>query len=164
MTNRGDWITLGVLGALAAGAAARGRRGGRNFTDQEQIEEERRFWGVLFPTEEGIQDLNEIQKKGLLRDQILLPDGRKPDQVLVYDLSYIQAYSARAEALRAPTLRGERAYQPKLWLSDKRGLSNTSLYSALLALWDERDEEYSFFLLPGSPILSPTPVLWEHTR
>ena len=144
MTGRGDWITLGVLGALTAGAALRGRSGGRNFT-AEAIERDREAWAHMVVSEDGIRDLNKVQRKGLLQGQVLLPDGSTPEEVLVFGADRLHAYEVRVEVLYQPTVRGPRPYQPKLWLSEAED-AHSAFYSRLLVLWD--GEKYQHFLLP----------------
>jgi len=161
-TSRGDWLTLGILTALTAGAAARGRRGGRAWRNDEVMEEDREVYAALFPVEDGIQDLNEVQLKGLRRNEFLLPDGTKPDQVLVYDLRQIPAFPVRSRAVTTPTPRGPRGFRPNLILKRARDVSDTSMSSAVLALWQEDgDGEYKYFFLPGRDVIDPQPVTWS---
>ena len=116
MSLRGDKLTLGLLAAVAAAAAWRGQRGGRNAVSPQQ---EREIYQLLFPQ---MRDLSEIQLKAMERGEILFHWGDKPETIAVYTLDQLPVRrSVKSKPIMEPTIRGPKFKHHRLRLGPIRG-------------------------------------------
>ena len=153
MTNRGDWITLGVLGALAAGAAARGRRGGRNVTEAQS----RQLYQAIFPS---MQDLTPRQLAAMKQGDLDLPDGTPYWDARVHVLNLHEIRGAEAYPQTMATIRGDRfgRHRLKVW-PDEGEVSRPRGIGAVLELEhapEDGEEDY-----PGDPFYFYLPSTFE---
>ena len=101
MTLRGDMLTLGLLAALTAGAAARGRRGGRNLSPEIQ----RDLWRTMLG--EKIYDLNEVQLQAFRDNRFVMPNG-EPAKAWISLLRWTQDRQVTPASRWKATIRGPR--------------------------------------------------------
>ena len=148
MTSRGDWITLGVLGALTAGAALRGRRGGR----AASLDHARSVWSSLLGRE--VRDLNQAQLDGLRKDRFLLEDGAPAEETDLLALEEVKRFRVRARSERRPTVLGRPVFHKhKIVLEDVRvpqDIGDAQTLPFVLKMWSSGSYEPHYFVVPWS--------------
>ena len=144
MTGRGDWLAIGLLTALTAGATARGRRAGRNLTTQDEAD-----LATIRARMPDVDLLNEVQIKAMGRGQFVLPDGALGSDPFLFEFSKRPfRRGARVSPIKAPTLRGMRASGRFRVTAEPRRVDDfydEEVYSAVLEL-DAGGDVYRYFL------------------
>ena len=145
---RGDLLTLGLLAGLTAGAAARGRRGGRNLTPQDGADLEF-IQTAYFP---DVQRLNELQISAMQRGEFRFEDGEIPEGASLFYFSRLPFHrDLEVKPDLMPTLRGPRPtkhFEISFSPPEREDFYEKEVWSAVLELDD--GEQFWRYFLPGS--------------